>query len=756
MADSAAEINAKIVDQGNIVRDLKAKKADKAEIKQAVDILLKLKGDFKTACGIDWKPGVEIPTGDSSGNKENSPADAINQKIKDQGDKVRSLKANKASKEEIKAAVDELLSLKAEYKSATGTEWTPKSDGNAKAPKNDAKGKTVVLDTKLSQKEEKVLTDAAADGLDIKIRTCGDLIRKLKLEKADKEVIEAEVKVLLLLKNLYKTQTGQEWKPEGSAPKKAKEVKPQQTNDGEKSEKQLKREAKKAEKTAKKAAHKEVEGKVSNVNEGDEDISGPDVSAGKYGNAPMNQSREIPSYRFIDVSVLSSKLKDQDVWVRARLHTSRAKGKQCFFVLRQQQFTVQCLLYVSEEISKQMVKFASRISKESIVDVQATVKESPITIESCTQNNVELLVKQLWVSSESEPQLPLQIEDASRKDTKEEETDGLTITVNQDTRLDNRVLDLRTPANQAIFRLEAGVCRLFRESLTRQGFTEIHTPKIIGCASEGGANVFKVSYFKGSAYLAQSPQLYKQMAIASDFGKVFTVGAVFRAEDSNTHRHLTEFVGLDMEMAFQHHYHEVVYTIGAMFTEMFKGLRDQYAKEIETVSKQFPAEPFKFLDPPLRLEYPEGVAMLKEAGVEMNDDEDLSTPNEKLLGKLVKAKYDTDFYILDKFPLAIRPFYTMPDPNNDKWSNSYDMFMRGEEILSGAQRIHNPDFLSKRAKEHGIELDSIKAYIDSFRYGCPPHAGGGIGMERVCMLYLGLDNIRKTSMFPRDPKRLQP
>merc|ERR1711981_1302082 len=123
----------------------------------------------------------------------------------------------------------------------------------------------------------------------------------------------------------------------------------------------------------------------------------------------------------------------------------------------------------------------------------------------------------------SEPQLPLQIEDASRKDT-DEDTDGLTITVNQDTRLDNRVLDLRTPTNQAIFRLEAGVCRLFRESLTKQGFTEIHTPKIIGCASEGGANVFKVSYFKGSAYLAQSPQLYKQMAIAGDFGKVFTVG----------------------------------------------------------------------------------------------------------------------------------------------------------------------------------------------------------------------------------------
>merc|ERR1712038_1128622 len=404
-----------------------------------------------------------------------------------------------------------------------------------------------------------------------------------------------------------------------------------------------------------------------------------------------------------------------------------------------------------------MIKFIAHISKERIVDIHAEVKKSPEKVEGCTQKDVELHVKQVWVVSASEPQLPLQIDDASRRVTAEDESEeGLNIKVNQDTRLDNRILDLRTPTNQAIYRIEAGVCQLFRDTLTKQGFIEIHTPKIISAASEGGANVFEVSYFKGSAFLAQSPQLYKQMAIASDFGKVFTVGAVFRAEDSNTHRHLTEFVGLDMEMAFQHHYHEVVYTIGAMFPEMFKGLRDQYAKEIETVSKQFPAEPFKFLDPPLRLEYPEGVAMLKEAGVEMDDDEDLSTPNEKLLGKLVKAKYDTDFYILDKFPLAIRPFYTMPDPSNDKWSNSYDMFMRGEEILSGAQRIHNPDFLSKRATEHGIDLDSIKAYIDSFRYGCPPHAGGGIGMERVCMLYLGLDNIRKTSMFPRDPKRLTP
>jgi len=382
------------------------------------------------------------------------------------------------------------------------------------------------------------------------------------------------------------------------------------------------------------------------------------------------------------------------------------------------------------------------------------VKKVDEKIESCTQQDVELHVTQVWVVSASDPQLPLQIEDAARKVTEEDE--GTFARVNQDTRLDNRVLDLRTPTNQAIFRLEAGVCHLFRDTLSKKGFVEIHTPKIISAASEGGANVFKVSYFKGSAFLAQSPQLYKQMAIAGDFDKVFTVGGVFRAEDSNTHRHLTEFVGLDLEMAFKFHYHEVVDTIGDLFTMMFRGLRDKYSQEIATVSQQFPCEPFKFLDPPLRLEFPEAVEMLKEAGVEMGDEDDLSTPAEKLLGRLVRAKYDTDFFILDKFPLAVRPFYTMPCPVDGKYSNSYDMFMRGEEILSGAQRIHNPEFLIERANHHGVELNTIASYIDSFRYGCPPHAGGGIGMERVTMLYLGLDNIRKTSMFPRDPKRLTP
>jgi nondiscriminating aspartyl-tRNA synthetase len=524
-----------------------------------------------------------------------------------------------------------------------------------------------------------------------------------------------------------------------------------QIDDAAQSKKAAKKQAKEAEKNAKKAQYKAAAAADQNAQD-----ETPDYSSEKYGILKMIQSENKYADRlFVPVSELPKYLGKDNIWVRGRVHTSRCKGKQCFLILRQHSNTVQCVFNVNDVVSKQMVKFTGSIPKESIIDLKVKVLSVDIKIEFCTEHNLELHPTEVYVVSQAKTMLPLQIEDASRPE-KVEDPEALKIRVNQDTRLDNRVLDLRTPANQAIFRLEAGVCKLFRDILTKKGFVEIHTPKIISAASEGGANVFTVSYFKDSAYLAQSPQLYKQMAIAADFDKVFTVGAVFRAEDSNTHRHLTEFVGLDLEMAFKYHYHEVLNTIGDTFTEIFKGLRDQYATEIAAVGQQFNVEPFKFLEPPLKLEFHEAVAMLRDAGVQMDDEEDLSTPSEKLLGRLVKAKYDTDFYMLDKFPLAIRPFYTMPDPSNEKYSNSYDMFMRGEEILSGAQRVHDPEYLTQRAKHHGIDISKIAAYIEAFRFGCPPHAGGGIGMERVVMLYLGLDNIRKTSMFPRDPKRLTP
>lgn len=503
-----------------------------------------------------------------------------------------------------------------------------------------------------------------------------------------------------------------------------------------------------------------------------------------YGDMKMIQSygsirRELVPIKRLDIE---SGLEGQGIWLRARMHSSRCKGKQAFFVLRQQNYTIQAILRVAEgtRVTKEMINFASGISRESIIEVFGKVKRSPVKIESCSQKDVELELTEVFVVSRSDPMLPVQIDDLTRsdadvaaemeklalKEAKEKskkkgkgDSDAptaLTIRVDQDTRLNHRVIDLRTVTNQAIYRLESGVTNLFRESLNQRGFVEIHTPKIINAASEGGANVFEVSYFKGKAYLAQSPQFYKQMAIAADFDRVYTVGAVFRAEDSNTHRHLTEFVGLDLEMAFEYDYHEVVKLIGELFVDIFKGLEERFKSEIETIHKQYPAEPFQYLKESLVLKYPEAVSMLREAGAQMEDEDDLTTANEKLLGKLVKEKYQTDFFILDKFPLAVRPFYTMPDPNNEKYSNSYDMFMRGEEIISGAQRIHDEKLLRERASHHLINIATIEPYVKAFKYGCPPHAGGGIGLERVTMLYLGLDNIRKTSMFPRDPKRLEP
>ncbi|KAI3641268.1 hypothetical protein MIR68_000740 [Amoeboaphelidium protococcarum] len=532
------------------------------------------------------------------------------------------------------------------------------------------------------------------------------------------------------------------------------------------SKKALKKKQKEEEKARKKAQEEQARLAQQQQEEGE------DYAADKYGRLPLNQSQNRERrvrIRISDIGVSSDIKVDEKVLLRARVHNTRAKGKQCFMVLRQQIATIQAVLAVDKEqkdVSKQMVKFCGSIKPESIVLVEAVVVKAFQKVQSCTVSDYELQIKTVFIESEvAVEKLPFTVDDASRfdpeisgvndQDQAQTEEDGYN-RVNLDTRLNNRIIDLRTTTNHSIFRLQHAVGTLFREHLNQQGFTEIHTPKIIAAASEGGANVFKVSYFKNDAFLAQSPQLYKQMMICADYEKVFEIGPVFRAENSFTHRHMTEFVGLDLEMAFQEHYHEVLDVLDKLFVSIFKGLRDQYKDEIEVVKRQYPFEEFLFLEPSLRLNFKDAVQMLRDAGVEMGEHEDLSTENERKLGKLVRDKYKTDFYILDKFPLAVRPFYTMPDPNNPGYSNSYDFFMRGEEIMSGAQRVHDVNLLIKSAQEHGVELKTIQGYIDAFKYGAPPHAGGGIGLERVVMLYLNLKNIRRVSLFPRDPRRLEP
>ena len=527
--------------------------------------------------------------------------------------------------------------------------------------------------------------------------------------------------------------------------------------------------AKKAAKEAAKAAKKEATAaKVAAQQGGGVDENDP--LKGRYGDAEMIQSKTISGRQWTPVRKLDLTMKDQQVWVRARVQTVRGKGKSAFLVLRSESFTAQALLFVDDvNVSKGMVKYASGIPKESMVDVQGFVRAPDAKVTGCTQQDVEIHVTEIHTVSKTSTALPFELADAARstKELEEAKARGENLpTVLQDHRLNNRVLDLRTPANNAIFQIQSGVCMLFREILTSKGFREIHTPKLIAGASEGGSSVFKLQYMGNfpslarPACLAQSPQVYKQMCICSDFDKVFEIGPVFRAEDSNTHRHLCEFTGLDIEMSIKEHYFEVLDVIGDMFNYIFEGLNTRFKTELDAVRAQYPFEDIEFLPKALKLTFAEGIKMLHDAGhTHVDPYGDLNTESERILGKLVKEKYKTDFFILHKYPLAVRPFYTMPCPEDDRLSNSFDVFIRGEEIISGAQRVHDPDLLIQRGKELGIDPNTIDLYAGEggmLRFGAPPHGGCGVGLERVVMLFMGLNNIRKTSLFPRDPNRLTP
>ncbi len=293
-------------------------------------------------------------------------ADAVNDQIVAQGNKIREMKEKKADKASIKAEVDVLLALKAEYKGITGQDWKPPA-ANAGKKESSPAAPTVTpyKGGALSEAEKAEMTSAAAAALDLKIQQCGDVVRKLK---ADKAAFTDELEVLKFLKNCYKERTGGDWVPlekrakENKKPESKQAQQQPKANPEEKSEKQLKREAKKQEKKAKKEQHKSTGGgeNEQSAAAAEEDNSGPDVSEGRYGNLPMNQSREKIERKLADLSTLTASANDKDVWVRARLHTSRAKGKQCFFVLRQQQRTVQGIAFVNETTSKQMVKFISQ------------------------------------------------------------------------------------------------------------------------------------------------------------------------------------------------------------------------------------------------------------------------------------------------------------------------------------------------------------------------------------------------------------
>jgi nondiscriminating aspartyl-tRNA synthetase len=319
--------------------------------------------------------------------------------------------------------------------------------------------------------------------------------------------------------------------------------------------------------------------------------------------------------------------------------------------------------------------------------------------------------------------------------------------------LDHAVIGLRHPARRALFRLSAGIMAGFRITLNARGFTEIQTPKLVASATESGANVFGVNYFGRPAYLAQSPQFYKQIMVGV-FERVYEVGPVFRAEPHDTVRHINEYVSLDVEMGFIRDHHDVM----AMLTEVVRGivahLRTACAPELAALDAKLPQVPAEIP----AIYFPEAQELiLARYGEDCRGEPDLAPQHERWLDEWAREQHGSDFLFVTGYPMAKRPFYTHPNPADPRYSNSFDLLFRGTELVTGGQRLHlYQDYLDAAARYGYRDLAPFETYLETFRYGMPPHGGFAIGLERFIMQLMGLDNIRLATLFPRDLTRLTP
>ncbi|KAM0445274.1 hypothetical protein ACHAO4_009775 [Trichoderma viride] len=554
-----------------------------------------------------------------------------------------------------------------------------------------------------------------------------------------------------------------------------------------------KKAAKKAEAKAKKEALKaqraaERVAVASTSNEPEED-----PSKDYYGNAtPALLTSFSPDAEDVSLKAINESHVGKKVVIRAWLQNTRMQGaKMAFVELREEgNWAIQSIVAATGDakegdtapvISKRMVKWVGAVNPESFVTVEATVEKPFAPVKSCRVADFELHISKLFIVSAAPATLGMTLAAANRAVTnfsdeevkpeeaaQEKEAEGGPPAASMLTHLDNIVMHKRSPVQQAIADIRVEAKHLFRSYLRDHGFKEFEPPCLIGAASEGGANVFAMPYFNQKAYLAQSPQFYKQFEIAGGRKRVFSIGPVFRAENSNTPRHMTEFTGLDMEMEIRKDYQEVLHMLEGVLLHIFRGIKEHCAAEVELVRSVYPSPELLLPEAgkEVRLTFAEAQKLLREEGPEefrnVRDDEDMSTPQEKALGALVREKYKVDFFAVDKFPEAARPFYARVDPESkpeEQVTNAFDMFLRGQEILSGGERIADPVELEARIRSKGVDPTSsgIKEYINVFREaGVPPHGGGGIGLDRVVAWYLALPSVHLAAYYPRTPKRLLP
>lgn len=410
------------------------------------------------------------------------------------------------------------------------------------------------------------------------------------------------------------------------------------------------------------------------------------------------------------------------------VHSIRDMGEIAFVILRKSEGLIQT---VWEEGKTDME--LSEIREGDYIHVTGQIKD-----EERAPHGKEVRLSTIRHLSHVSCPLPLPI-------------DKWKLNTSLEAKLDRRSLSLRNIRERARFHIQEGIVRGFRDFLYEQGFTEIHTPKIGAKSAEGGANMFRLSYFHRPAVLQQSPQLYKQMMVGV-FDRVFETGPVFRAEKHNTRRHLNEYTSLDFEMGYIHSFLDICAMETGFLQYTMNLLEKEYSKELKLLNITLPDVekiPYVRFDEAKRL-------VSEKYNRKIRNPFDLEPEEEELIGKYFKEEYNADFVFVTHYPSKKRPFYAMDDPEDTRYTLSFDLLYHGLEITTGGQRIHDLSMLEEKIQEKGMTEEGLEQYLDAFRFGMPPHGGLGIGLERLTMQLLGEDNVREACLFPRDMSRLEP
>ncbi len=433
------------------------------------------------------------------------------------------------------------------------------------------------------------------------------------------------------------------------------------------------------------------------------------------------ETMEIPA-------LLAMPKEGETVKIHGTVHTIRDMGEVAFVVLRKRDGLLQCVY--EEGTSKFDLK---ALKEEAAVELSGRLHK-----EERAPHGIEIRIDTLTILSEPAAPLPLPISKWK-------------LNTSLEAKLNMRPISLRNLQERAKFRSQEGVVRGFRDFLYSQGFTEIHTPKIGAKSAEGGSNLFRLEYFHRPAVLQQSPQLYKQMMVGV-FERVFETGPVFRAEKHNTKRHLNEYTSLDFEMGYIDGFEDLMSMETGFLQYMLNLLKEDYQKELDLLKITLPSAD---KIPAVRFDKAKEL-VAEKYNRKIRNPFDLEPEEEALIGRYFKEEYGSDFVFVTHYPSKKRPFYAMDDPEDSRFTLSFDLLFDGLEITTGGQRIHDYQALCDKIAARGMTEEGLEQYLDTFKHGMPPHGGLGIGLERLTMKLLGEENVRETTLFPRDLSRLEP